>query len=157
TVMRRPVAWLLLSLVILGVLASPVRDLAMVGATTGVLPQSRDSVKGADIMNKAFGSNRLTPIQVVLKAKQKNGVWDPKFLATLAQVTNALKADPRTESVASLSTLMASEPYDVYLNMKPDFFSPAPPIPSDPKVEPTLPGLTAETDIDAMIEQVPPP
>ena len=43
-IMRRAWLWLGISVVILGIIALPVRDIALAGASTGVLPSSADSV-----------------------------------------------------------------------------------------------------------------
>ena len=156
-IMKRPVAWLLVALVFLGVLASPIRDLRLVGANTGALPSSVESAKGAATMDKAFGSNELNPIQILVKAKDKNGVWNPQFLSTLEKLTKTVGVDPRTESVSSLYTVLAAQPESVYLKSTPEDFAPAPPIPADPTQLPTIPLIDFQTVLDVQVDPVPPP
>ncbi|HET9017161.1 MAG TPA: MMPL family transporter [Thermomicrobiaceae bacterium] len=140
-IMRQPWRWLLISLLVLLVLASPVRDLAMVGASTGVIPSSKESAQGSRLLGQAFGATQLTPIQIVVHTTQPGGVWTPQFLDALDQLTNAIRTDRRVAQVSSLSTAMASVPRDGrYEALKPDYFTPAP-IPTDPTQPPTFPGV----------------
>ena len=103
-IMHRPWVWLISALVIMGILASPIRDLALVGPSPGVLPADTESIQGIRALDRAFGANRLTPIQIVIQT-DPGGVWKPEFLAALQHLTNMVAADPRTAEVQSLSTL----------------------------------------------------
>ena len=57
SIMRRPWAWLAVSVAIILVLALPALRLKMLGATPNVLPSRAESVKGADILDAEFGEN----------------------------------------------------------------------------------------------------
>ena len=103
--MRRPWIWLAVSLGILLILAFPVRELTLYGATADIMPPETESTHGVQVMNQAFGQSRLTPIQLVLKAPTQNGVWKPEFLSALKRVSDSAEADPRNEQVFSLATL----------------------------------------------------
>jgi RND superfamily putative drug exporter len=107
-IMRRPWIWLAVSLGILLILALPVRELTLYGATADIMPPETESTRGVAVMNLAFGQSRLTPIQLVLKAPAQNGVWKPEFLSALKRVSDSAAADPRTEQVFSLATLAAT-------------------------------------------------
>jgi uncharacterized membrane protein YdfJ with MMPL/SSD domain len=109
-IMRRPWTWLAGSLALIVLLALPALHLKMLGATSKLLPQSTESVKGVNIIDKQFGQNELDPIQVVLQAPTQGGVFTPTFLTGLDKLTNALEADPRSSSVTSLASYMVAEP-----------------------------------------------
>src|SRR5260370_5530849 len=104
-IMRRPWIWLAVSLGVLLILALPVRELTLYGATADIMPPDVESTHGVQVMNQAFGQSRLTPIQIVLEAPTQNGVWKPEFLNALKRISDSAEADPRNEQVFSLATL----------------------------------------------------
>jgi hypothetical protein len=154
-IMSKPWRWLLIALVLLVVLASPIRDLAMSGATTGVLPARTESVRGSDWLQEAFGDAVLAPIQIIVQAPEKNGVWTPKFLDALDQLTKTIASDRRVQEVTSLSSIVSSVPRDGrYEALTPSFFVQAP-IPPNPDTLPTFPGIQNQTVIRAPAEGFP--
>ena len=120
---RRPWAWLGASLAVIVLLALPATGLKMLGSTAKLLPQSAESVKGLNIINKQFGKNALSPIQIVLKTP-KSGVFTPKFLTGLDTLTGLRsQADRRATGVTSLASYpMAAEPprYDAGRYLAPE-------------------------------------
>jgi len=102
---RRPWRWVAFSLLLLLVLASPVRDLALTGSDPQLLPPASDSVRGSAALDAAFGPNQLAPIEVVLRTQKSDGVWTPEFLDSLDRLTSELSSDVRVERVDSLSTV----------------------------------------------------
>lgn len=102
---QRPWRWVVLSLLLLLVLAAPVRDLALTGSDPQLLPRTSDSVRGAAALDAAFGPNQLTPVEVVLRTQTSDGVWTPEFLASLNRLTSLLATDARSQRVDSLSTV----------------------------------------------------
>jgi RND superfamily putative drug exporter len=121
-IMRRPWLWLVVSLGILVILALPVRDLTLYGATPDIMPADVESTHGVRVMNQAFGQSRLTPVQVVLTAPTQNGVWQPEFLSALKRVSDTAEADPRNDQVFSLVTLAnsAGVPADRFTSLTSD-------------------------------------
>ncbi len=121
-IMRRPWLWLTVSLGVLVILALPVRELTLYGATPDIMPADVESTHGVKVMNDAFGQSRLTPIQVVLTAPTQNGVWRPEFLSALKRVSDTAAADPRNDQVFSLATLAnsAGVPADRFTSLTPD-------------------------------------
>jgi len=103
-IMRRPWLWLAVSLVILGLLATPLREIALVGTTPGTLPTDVESVRGIRLLGNAFGANRLDPIQIVVRTPDKNGVWKPETLEGIRLLSEAAAADPRNQEVRSIAT-----------------------------------------------------
>ncbi len=127
-IMRRPWVWLAVSLGVLVVLAAPVRDLTLYGATPDIMPAEVESTHGVRVMNQAFGQSRLTPVQVVLTAAAPNGVWRPEFLSALKRVSDTAEADPRNDQVYSLATLArtAGVPADRFTTLTLDAVKSAP-------------------------------
>jgi len=108
-IMRRPVIWLSVSLIVLVALAFPAMNIKMIGADPGTLPQDIESVRGARIMEAEYGEARLTPVQILVQSDEANGVWTPEFLSGLAKLTEAVEADERVQSVSSFPQFMRSE------------------------------------------------
>lgn len=155
-IMRWPWAWAALSFLLLGALILPVLNLSMVGVTTSNLPAQTESVQGARVIGAAFGSSRLAPIQIVVKSKQENGIWNRRFLASLSRLTDAVKADPRSRHVYSLSTLLSGIPHKWFLELKPEYFTTAPHSAlTNPNLIPPLPGVSLHTLIEARVDHVP--
>lgn len=122
-VMRRPWLWFALSLAILVAFAIPLKDINVLGATPGVLPAEVDSAKGSDILTRAFGGNRLNPIQIVINTGERNGVWKPEALEAIARLTADLAVDPRVQQVSSLTNAVPGLPPDRVRTLTPDFFT----------------------------------
>jgi uncharacterized membrane protein YdfJ with MMPL/SSD domain/quercetin dioxygenase-like cupin family protein len=156
-IMRRPGTWLMVSLVVLIFLGLPMKDIAMVGATTGVLPPGDESVQGANRMDEAFGANRLTPIQIVVEANEPGGVWDPTFLSGVSKLTQEAFRDRRVEEVQSLRSLLLNVPEEQFVALTPDYFTPAPDMQDWTDLsEINIEGVEIETIIYARVPDVPP-
>ncbi len=156
TIMRRPWLWLCASIAVIVVLALPATGLKMLGSTPTLLPQSTESVQGLNYINKQFGQNELSPIQIVLSTP-RGKVFTPKFLTGLDKLSNTLAADRRANGVTSLATYMAAEPRDDgrYKNLKANHdFWPAPNFEGLPKNEPT-PGVFLTNYISVWAPKVP--
>ncbi|HET6317306.1 MAG TPA: MMPL family transporter, partial [Chloroflexota bacterium] len=103
-VMRHPLAWLAYAVAILAVLMLPIQDLGLMGVAPGSLPRSAESSQGVQAVSQDFGPNRLEPIQIVISTPLPEGVWTPSFLTGLQRLSTAIAADPRVDTVLSLST-----------------------------------------------------
>ena len=157
TIMRRPWAWLGGSIAVIVILALPALNLKMSGASPKLLPQSTESVKGTNIIDKQFGKNQLDPIQIVLKTPREGGVFTPQFLTGLDTLQNALQADRRADSVTSLASYMAAEPrFDGrYKRLKQNHdFWPAPDLSHATESSPT-PGVHLTRYISVWVPKVP--
>ncbi|MGN6757565.1 MAG: MMPL family transporter, partial [Thermomicrobiales bacterium] len=112
-IMRHPWVWLLVSLALLLALAIPVKDIKLYGATPQVLPDTNEAVVGYNLLSSAFGANTLTPIQLVVETSAtKDGVWQTSTLDALGKLQDAIKTDPRVQSVSSVLTLAPDTPHD---------------------------------------------
>jgi RND superfamily putative drug exporter len=103
-IMRHPWPLLGAAVLVLFALAFPLKDLSTAGSSTDVLPPREESVKGANVLERAFGPTVLTPIQIVL-ATPHNGVWNPQLLTGLRSLVAELQRDNRVQSVESLLSL----------------------------------------------------
>ncbi len=121
-IMRRPWLWFLGSLAVLLAMAIPVKDISLVGGTTGALPSEVEAVRGFEAMNESFGANRLTPIQIVITTPEEGGVFRPDFLDGVRRLSEAAAADPRNEEVRSLAILarLAGLTPEQYRQLTPD-------------------------------------
>ena len=156
-IMARPWPWLIGSLAVIVVLALPAIGLKMLGSTARLLPQNAESVKGLNTIDKQFGSNELSPIQIVLKTRKDDGVFTPTFLMGLDKLTNTLEADPRTSGVTSLATYMAAEPRTdgrFYRLKRVWDFWPAPDLSHSTPLNPT-PGVYLTNYISVWVPKVP--
>jgi RND superfamily putative drug exporter len=103
--MQRPVAWFVVSLLILCALAIPAFRLRVYGATPGILPAETESVAGARVLAQAFGSARLEPLQIVLQHASSTGV--DRLVQTLGQDPRVLAVQPRPAANTMLVTAYA--------------------------------------------------
>jgi RND superfamily putative drug exporter len=125
---RRPWPWVAFSVVVLVVLAAPVRDLALTGSNPQLLPHTSDSVLGSTALDTAFGPNQLSPVEIVIRTRDGGGVWAPALLDSVDRLTSVLSGDPRVERVDSLSTVAAA------FNLSPTSLSPRM-VAGDPRLE----------------------
>lgn len=154
-IMARPLPYLTVAAALLLILATPVRELEMVGASTASIPPDVESVVGSRLLEEAFHDNRLTPIQVVFQADTEDGVWTPEFLTAIDDVTNTIAADPRVTRVDSLATYLDVVPRDGrWQSLHPGHFDPAPPI-AAPGEAPSIEGVSVEPLVVVVLEENP--
>jgi RND superfamily putative drug exporter len=118
-VMKRPVAVVLVSLVILGVLAAPIKDIAFSQGDARILPASNPAAVATAIQESRFGSNIATIDIIVLdgankeneissyieKVKQVNGivsVAEPRVIGNDIQITAYESMLPRSPEAQKL-------------------------------------------------------
>ena len=111
-VMHRPWVWLVAGVMVLAVLALPVRDIRLGPSGTSTHNESGD---GYAAIQAAYGGGGAAPISVLVEAHGANGVWTPEFLAALRKLNDQIKTDGRVQDATSLSTVFASLPADKYL------------------------------------------
>ena len=118
-VMKRPVAVVLVSLVILGVLAAPIKDIAFSQGDARILPASNPAAVATAIQESRFGSNIATIDIIVLdgankeneissyieKVKQVNGIVSvaaPRVIGNDIQITAYESMLPRSPEAQKL-------------------------------------------------------
>ncbi|MEV2221869.1 MMPL family transporter [Nocardia vinacea] len=103
-VVRRPVPVLLLAVLGLGVLAIPVKDLALGMPSDASQPTSTTQRRAYDALAEGFGAGVNGPLTIVVDAQ---GATDPK--AAVAQAERAISA---TEGVVSVTAAMFNQAGD---------------------------------------------
>jgi RND superfamily putative drug exporter len=118
-VMKRPVAVVLLSLIILGILAAPIKDIAFSQGDARILPASNPAAVATAIQESRFGSNIATIDIIVLdgatkeneisiyieKVKQVNGIVSvaaPRVIGNDIQITAYESMLPRSPEAQQL-------------------------------------------------------
>jgi RND superfamily putative drug exporter len=118
-VMKRPVAVVLLSLIILGILAAPIKDIAFSQGDARILPASNPAAVATAIQESRFGSNIATIDIIVLdgatkeneissyieKVKQVNGIVSvaaPRVIGNDVQITAYESMLPRSPEAQQL-------------------------------------------------------
>jgi len=118
-VMKRPVAVVLVSLVILGVLAAPIKDIAFSQGDARILPASNPAAVATAIQESRFGSNIATIDIIILdgatkeneissyieKVKQVNGIVSvaaPRVIGNDIQITAYESMLPRSPEAQQL-------------------------------------------------------
>jgi RND superfamily putative drug exporter len=112
TVMRRPVLYASLSLMVLLAMAAPLLSMRMGQSGPRTLPAGEGPRTANEMLAAGFGSGVTGPIEVVLKTP--GGAGSPANLATVNRLSTALAADPRVESVTSLTTLVPGQTLTAY-------------------------------------------
>ena len=107
TVMRRPWAFLALSLGIIVVLALPVHALRMGSSGPSILPVNSKPRVAAEITAAAFGEGQVNPTQILVETPR--GVLGAGF-ADVYKVAQALKKYPEIVRVDSVATLVPGAP-----------------------------------------------
>jgi RND superfamily putative drug exporter len=114
-VMARPWTWMIVSLVILGVLALPALQLRRGGVTDKVLPETAESRRGIELLQRQFGGGEAAPLLVVVQAPLEGGLWDkdhPEIREGIYDLHTKLAADPRVARVQSLASLIPNPSAD---------------------------------------------
>ncbi|MCC7104946.1 MAG: MMPL family transporter [Chloroflexi bacterium] len=105
-VMRRPWVFLILTVSVLLLLAYPAREIYAIGSGGARgMPEDLETRQAFDVIRDEFGAGEVTPLQVIIRAKQKDGAFDPNTLSGVYQLVKQLQADPRVKRVESLVLL----------------------------------------------------
>lgn len=110
-IMRRPWVWLAVCLVLLLGIGSPVTAIAFGSPTP---PGGTEVASGINLAKKEFAPGTLSPTYVIVKASQKDGVWQPDFLQGVRDLTNKIENDSRVHGVTSLSSALSNVPDSTY-------------------------------------------
>jgi len=93
-VMRRPVAVVTLSLTVLAIIASPVRNIAFSEADSRVLPASSPLAKAYAEIGNDFPGQEGNPIQIVVPNGATNLSAVQSYAAAIAKVTGIVRVNP---------------------------------------------------------------
>ena len=93
-VMRRPIAVVILSLTVLTIIASPIRNIAFSEADSRVLPASSPlAMAYADIV-RDFPGQEGTPVQIVIPNGASNLITTQSFADAISQVPGIVRVNP---------------------------------------------------------------
>lgn len=147
-IMRRPWAWLLGSLLLLALAASPVRAITLGIASPEDLPRDTESAVAARLIGQSFGPGTVNPIQIVVSAPRAT-FWTGRTLGGIATLTNLVGSDPRVASVQSLTTLATASgiPRSALARPTPGLFTTRPALAREASALVTLQGSTTTTVI----------
>lgn len=106
-VMKRPWIAFIGSLILIGVIAYPARDLKLGSSGPSILPKEAEARRALEVLGTAFGAGEVGPAQVIVR--------DPRGPATgafedLFEVVKRIEADPEVARVESIFTLVPQLP-----------------------------------------------
>ena len=94
-IMRRPIAFLLVTAAIMVGLAVPALQLHLTGGDNRGTPPGTEAADGLILLQKSIGPGALAPHQVVVDTRHPGGAVDPATVAAETRLIAALRADPR--------------------------------------------------------------
>ncbi|MEE8407213.1 MAG: MMPL family transporter [Acidimicrobiia bacterium] len=123
-VMRRPLRYTIVGLLVLGVLALPA--LRLEKGTMGVsqLSEGYQSRVGFETLAEEFGAGMFSPVEVVIRTD--GTVGDAEIVAGVDRLTRAIAADQRFEEAMSMTTLSPDLSLSDYQALYADGFSSLP-------------------------------
>ena len=101
TIMRRPAAFLGVSLALMLALAYPITDLALTGGDNRGYPKTTEATKGLALLEDTLGAGTLAPTQVVIDTGKPGGAWTDEARAQQADLAAFLAGDEEIATVES--------------------------------------------------------
>ncbi|MFJ8063491.1 MMPL family transporter [Psychrobacillus sp. NPDC096426] len=101
-VMKRPVALILVALIILGIGIIPVKDMKLAIPQVDSLPISYDSRQAYELMDKEFGLGEKSTVYMI--AERNDGWENTDGLMTMKKLEDELLADKNVDAVNSIFT-----------------------------------------------------
>ncbi len=101
-VMRRPVAVVVLSLIVLGIVASPIKNAVFSEVDSRVMPASSPVAQTAMIMTKYFPGQEGNPIQFIIPNGSSMGSQVLDFANEVAKVPGVVRVNPSEVSGTTL-------------------------------------------------------
>ena len=95
-VMKRPVTIVLGALIVLGIFAAPLKDIAFSQVDSRALPASNKAAIADAVGLARFSSQESTPIHIIIPHAAENASVVPQFLATVAKVPNVVAVGQST-------------------------------------------------------------
>jgi uncharacterized membrane protein YdfJ with MMPL/SSD domain len=99
-VMRRPVAVLVPTVVLLLAAAAPALFLRLTPGSMSSLPPSMEATRGLAVLRSAFGPGALTPTQIAVDAGRPGAARQPQVHAAVERLVDRLFHDPEVYVVA---------------------------------------------------------
>lgn len=104
-VLRRPAAFIILSLAVIALVGWPIVKMKMAMPTAAVLPTSSEARRGYEILKREFDMGALSPISVALTWQGDQDPLAPVRLAAFYAYGRQLASQPGVKSVTSIANL----------------------------------------------------
>jgi RND superfamily putative drug exporter len=98
SIMRRPVLYLAATVGVMLALAYPATQLHITGGDNRSLPSGTEAVDGLKLLERTLGPGALSPQQVVVDTKARDGAWSPSSLAAQRRLIAELRRDPEIQA-----------------------------------------------------------
>jgi putative drug exporter of the RND superfamily len=139
-VMRRPWAFLVLSVAIVAVLAVPMLDLKMGSSGPGILPEDAKPRQAIEIIEDSFGAGVGAPAEILVETP--GGVLGAGF-ADVYRIAAALQRYPEIIAVNSIATLQPGAPPQIAQGMA-----------NSPQARPFVTRLVSQDGTKTIVEAV---
>src|SRR6266498_2180927 len=106
-VIRRPVRYLVLGVVVMGALAFSTVNLKLGSLGANELSADFQSRQGYETLAKEFGPGVISPVQFVIRSDR--GIGDSQIIAGVERLTKTIQADPRFAGAMSITTVVPDE------------------------------------------------
>jgi len=107
TIMRRPVAFLLVGGALLLGAATPALGLHLTPGTMSGMPRYPESMRGFDVLSEALGPGALSQTQIVIDSGRAGGAKQAPVEAAIGRLTQKLGRDPEV----ARATFVPAPPY----------------------------------------------
>ncbi len=102
SIMRRPAAYVVLSMALLLAAAIPAFWINVGPGTNQGIPQNLESTRALNVLGDAAGEGAIAPTEIVIDTGRSGGAADPQVLAAATRLEQGLAADPEVVSVVRL-------------------------------------------------------
>jgi RND superfamily putative drug exporter len=117
-IMRRPVAFLAISVALLLAAAIPAFWIEVGPGTNKGIPQTLESTRALNILGAAAGEGATAPTDLIVDTGRPGGASDPGVQAALRRLGDGLRADPETVSILFGRGPQYIDPTGSYLHLQ---------------------------------------
>src|SRR5947209_6456098 len=108
SIMRRPVAYLVVTAAVLLALAVPATGLHLTGGDNRSTPPGTEAANGLLLLESRIGPGPLAPHQIVVDTGHPGGANAPAAVAAERRLVTELRADPRIEAASIQAPALSS-------------------------------------------------
>src|SRR3990170_4414240 len=119
SIMRRPVLFATLSVVLLMGLAAPAAGMKVAMPGMKVLPEDTTARRGFEMLERELGPGSVAPINAVVQ-RMAGSVFEEDFLVALHDFSDRLRADPEVADVESIVDVRPELGVDSYVSLYAD-------------------------------------
>jgi RND superfamily putative drug exporter len=118
SIMRRPAAYVVLSMALLLAAAIPAFWINVGPGTNQGIPQNLESTRALNVLGDAAGEGAIAPTEIVIDTGRGGGAADPQVLAAATRLEQGLRADPEVVSVVRLPGAQGVDAAGRYLRLQ---------------------------------------